>query len=76
MEMSVSSFKAKCLQVLERTRKHGTEVVITRRGKPIARLVPVEAAAQPDSILGLLRGTGRTMGDIVTSTEEEWGANA
>lgn len=72
MEINASTFKAKCLHFLARTEKHGTEIVITRRGKPVARLVPVSEAPTPIGILGALHGSGRAACDIVGPTEEEW----
>lgn len=72
MEVSASTFKAHCLRFLEGTREHGTEIVITKRGKPIARLVPVAAALPPATVLGSLAGAGRSLGDIVGPTEAEW----
>lgn len=72
MEVNASTFKAECLQLLEQVRRDHTEIVITKRGKPIARVVPFSPDTRPRNILGALRGTGRTVGDIVGSTEEEW----
>jgi antitoxin (DNA-binding transcriptional repressor) of toxin-antitoxin stability system len=47
-------------------------VVITKRGKPVAKLVPVESDA--DSIFGFYKGKGSIVGDIVGPifTPEEW----
>lgn len=48
-EMKASEFKAKCLAVLDEVRDSGREVTITKRGKPVAKLVPVE---EPGSLRG------------------------
>jgi len=48
-EMKASEFKAKCLAVLDEVRESGREVTITKRGKPVAKLVPVD---KTDSLLG------------------------
>lgn len=68
MEISVSTLKASCLQVIHDVDLHHHEVVITKRGKPIARIVPYSSAAPP-SVLGLLCGLGRSHGDIIEPAE-------
>jgi prevent-host-death family protein len=47
--MSASQFKAKCLAVLDEVASSGTTVVVTKRGKAVARVVPAEA---PRSLQG------------------------
>jgi prevent-host-death family protein len=66
-------FKAKCLGMLEEVAQHRLEIVITKRGKPIARLVPVEQ--EPPVVFGRLKGSARITGDIF-STGEAWDADA
>jgi len=68
MEISVSTLKATCLQVIQNVDLHHQEIVITKRGKPVARIVPYSSAAAP-SVLGLLRGLGRSNGDIIEPAE-------
>jgi antitoxin (DNA-binding transcriptional repressor) of toxin-antitoxin stability system len=48
-------------------------VLITKRGKPVAKLVPVEK--EKDDIFGFLEGKGKITGDIVSPiiSPEEWG---
>lgn len=69
MEISASSFKATCLKLLDDVQGNKQEIIITKRGKPIARLVPYEPGL-PASLLGLLRGTGKSVGDIVEAAED------
>jgi prevent-host-death family protein len=40
-QMGATEFKAKCLRVLDDVEKNKAEIIITRRGKPIARVVPI-----------------------------------
>ena len=74
-EMPISKFKATCLSVLERVRKTGEPVLITRFGHPVAEIVAAgtQKAARR---LGTLAGTGRVIGDIVRaiSDESDWEA--
>jgi prevent-host-death family protein len=41
-QVTAAEFKAKCLRLMDEVAKHRTSLVITKRGKPIARLVPIE----------------------------------
>lgn len=41
-EIGAAEFKANCLSILDDVAKLGREVVITKRGKPVARLLPIE----------------------------------
>ena len=41
--IAASKFKARCLGLLEQVRRQRKEITITKRRKPIARLVPVDA---------------------------------
>lgn len=73
--MAVSRFKATCLAALERVRKTGRPLLITRRGKPIAQVVPPPRAPQKDSAFGSMRGTAEELDDIVEPLPEEaWDA--
>jgi prevent-host-death family protein len=51
-----AEFKARCLELIDRVKEARAEFVVTRHGKPVARLVPVEPE-QPVSPLGVMRGT-------------------
>ena len=72
--MAISKFKATCLAVLERVRRTGQPVLITRFGKPVAEVVPPGPEPRSDSWLGSLSHTARISGDIVApaSDEEDW----
>ena len=74
-EMAISKFKATCLAVLERVRKTGEPVLITRFGHPIAEIV-APGAFRPIRRLGTMSGSGRIIGDIVgpIGDESDWEA--
>jgi prevent-host-death family protein len=67
--MGAAQFKEQCLQVLDELEPEG--IVITKRGKPVARLVPFERSGI--KLIGALKGKIRVLGDIM-STELEWDA--
>jgi len=69
------AFKARCLAIMDEVQAKRQAVVITKRGKPVAKLVPVEQ--EKDDIFGFMKGKGtiEIKGDIVSPvlTPEEWG---
>lgn len=75
--MAAGEFKAKCLAVMNEVNSTGKAVLITKRGKPLARIVSTgeePARESPEAIFGSLRHMGIITGDIVSSefTDEEW----
>lgn len=69
-EMRAGEFKAKCLAVLDDVASSRREVVITKRGKPVARLVPLEPATTAP-----LAGLIEYEGDIVSPLGMTWDAD-
>ena len=61
---SVSEFKAKSLGLLERVARSGESIVVTKRGKPIAKVIPFQDA-QDKPKPGRLEGTLLSEGDII-----------
>jgi len=72
--MAAGEFKAKCLQVMDQVRSTRTPVVITKRGKPIAKLVPAEEF--PTTAFDSLKGKIEIVGDIISPIvpPEDWEA--
>jgi len=74
-KIAISEFKARCLAILEKVRKTGKPVLVTRRGEPIAEIVPPSAIHSQERWLGSAKGTGRITGDIVSPLPaEDWEA--
>ncbi len=71
--MTASDFKAKCLQLLDEVAAGGGEVVITKHGRPISRLVPYRT--RPPTLFGIDRGRIQVLGDIVGSVDVAWEAD-
>jgi prevent-host-death family protein len=65
-EISVSEFKAKCLAIIERVRKTKKPVRITRRGEPVAELMPPAPPAKRRDWIGSMEGKIEIIGDIVS----------
>ena len=74
--IAISAFKATCLAVLERVRRTRTPIIITRRGEPIAEVIPPAFAGSRDGWLGAMRGTATIVGDLVSpaSPSADWEA--
>ena len=72
--LAASEFKAKCLRLLDLVGEEGGTLVITKRGRPVAKVVPV--SPPKDTLRGAWRGIARVKGDIVHfGTEEDWEAS-
>ena len=72
-EIPAGEFKAKCLKLLDEVQQRRQEIVITKRGKPVARVAPVANSSGP--LFGRMRGTIEILGDIVSPTGEVWNAD-
>jgi prevent-host-death family protein len=72
-KMAAGAFKANCLAVMDEVQSKRETVVITKHGKPVAKLVPI--STDKDEIFGFLAGKGKVTGDVVSPalTPEEWG---
>lgn len=71
-EIAISKFKATCLAVLERVRRTGNPVIVTRWGVPVAEIRPPPQSGPSGSWLGSMQGTIVILDDIVSpSTEPE-----
>jgi len=60
--MPAGEFKARCLRVMEDVRKHRQPVVITKKGVPVAKLVPADAP--PRDVFGCMADTAEIRGDV------------
>jgi prevent-host-death family protein len=73
MKIIASEFKAKCLKLMDKVSRDHEEIVITKRGKPVAKLVAVNDPEAPTGY-GCMKGTGEIVGDIVSPIDVEWDA--
>lgn len=70
--ISASVFKATCLELMDDIAATGTEVIVTKHGRPVVRVGPANLA--PLSPVGFLRGTIVRHGDLVSPDEDSWAA--
>jgi len=74
-QVPAGQFKAKCLQLMDDVKKNHCAITITKRGIPVARLVPIEQDEHYQAF-GSMKGTVIIKGDIVSPTDEEWEADS
>lgn len=72
-EVGAAEFKARCLEFVSDVERLGTEVVITRHRRPVARLVP--ARAKTTRVVGALKGMVLEEGDLVSPLGVQWEAD-
>ena len=70
--IKASEFKAKCLKLMDEVAETGEEIVITKNGRPVSKLVPHRQ--RPASWFGRDRDVIRIHGDIVAPIDVEWEA--
>ena len=75
-EIAISKFKATCLAVIEKVRKSGKPILVTRFGEPMAEVIPAVSRSRTKGWVGSLAATGKITGDIVSpaSDEDDWEA--
>ncbi len=74
MEIKAGEFKAKCLELMDLVAEKREEIIITKRGKPIAKLVAIDSVPVRDAF-GWMKGTIFFEGDIISPIDVEWEAN-
>ena len=71
-QISAAEFKATCLDLMDEVERTGTSVVITKRGRAVARLAPVRMKIR--SAFGLMKGRIVIRGNIVDPIDVTWDA--
>lgn len=61
MDVNIADFKARCLRLIAEVDRTGEDLVILKRGRPVARVVPVRDSASKPWLA--LRGSGQFVGD-------------
>ncbi len=73
-QITAKEFEAQCLALINEVQPTGEPVVVTKHGKPIVKLVPVEG--KDEIVFGYMVGKAKIVGDIVapTTSLEDWEA--
>ena len=61
-QMRASAFKAQCLKVMNDIQATGEPVTVTKRGKPVVKVIRAES--EKDDIFGFMAGKAKIIGDI------------
>jgi prevent-host-death family protein len=61
-QMRASAFKTRCLSVMDDVKATGEPVIVTKRGKPVVKVIPAEP--EKGDILGFMAGEFEIVGDI------------
>jgi prevent-host-death family protein len=71
--IAAGAFKTHCLAIMDEAEAKRETVIITKHGKPVARLVPVHA--EIDTIYNFMAGKGKIVGGIVSPalSADDWG---
>ena len=70
--IKASEFKAKCLKLMDEVAETGEEIVITKNGRPTAKLVAYRE--KPKTLFGIDKGRIQILGDIISPIDVEWEA--
>ncbi len=70
-KMSAAEFKNKCLKVMDRIMRTGRELVVTKRGKPVVRILPAPRKESEEDLDGMILHQD----DDLLSTGEDWQAD-
>lgn len=73
MELPATEFKAKCLAYLDHVAQTHAPITLTKHGRPVARLVPMEDVEPV--LFGRLAGTVQIRGDLIAPIDEAWKAD-
>ena len=68
--LNATEFKAKCLRFLDEVAQRGNTLVITKRGRPIAKVIPITNPERP--MWGRWEGIAKINGDLV-NFHDDWG---
>jgi prevent-host-death family protein len=72
--ITAAEFKAKCLRILDEVNQTREPVIVTKRGKPVAQIVPMPAA--PKSYYGIAKGEVGEFTEDMFSTGAVWEADS
>lgn len=77
MKITAAKFKAECLKLMDQVASKHSEIVITKRGKPVARLVSAvsDKTTAQAGVFGWMKGSVEVLGDITEPLSEKWSAD-
>lgn len=77
MQIPAAEFKANCLKIMDEVEKTHEPVIITKRGRPVAKLVSVERpGTKRKPLFGYMAGEATLLGDVVNMPKIIWEADS
>ena len=73
LKIKASEFKAKCLHLMDLVNEKQEEIIITKNGKPVSKLIPYQT--RPSTLFGLHRHHIQYSDDLIESVDQQWDAN-
>ena len=73
MVIAAGTFKARCLELMDEVASTGQDVIVTKRGRPVARLAPLARSVERD-LFGCMTGSVQVRGDLTLPLEDAWDA--
>ncbi len=70
--IGAGKFKAQCLALLNKVAKEHETILVTKRGKPVAKVIPIKAAQK--NLREQLKGSVLKEKDLISPISVEWGA--
>ena len=75
MTISAAQFRQQCLRLMNQVEKTHRDILITRRGRPVARLAPTLSTKRP-RLFGFLNGQAQIKDDIISPLGIRWSYDA
>lgn len=74
IQVPIGKLKTHCYQILDQAQKSNNKLIITKRGNPIAEIIPTHSKAVKKSFIGALQDKAKINGDIMESLNVKWDA--
>ena len=73
--IAAAEFKATCLQLMDRVRETRAEYVVTKHGRPVAKLVPYDEPTTAARFIGSMKGTVLSFDRPTDPLDDVWDVN-
>ena len=71
-KIAISQFKSHCLEIIEKLQTNGQSVIITKRDKAVAKVLPIDS--KKVSLFGMLKNKAEIKANILEPIDEKWDA--
>ncbi len=72
MNVSTTQFQQQCMQFIDTVHTQHTEIIITKQGKPWAKLMSLDEVSPTQLFIGAFTGVGTTVGNLLEPFDDEW----